>query len=213
MRTVYREIDVYFENRYIKTNGLLNCIGRELKVVVGKEEGQDYIEVLKYLVDYILDYNPTIKPDQTIAYYSWILKLNSDDAPFYNLWEADSNGDGYIQGVDYSIQVIREQGEECKKHNVTPSFPTFAQNIVISKGVYEGLAVDAVRYPSPSHMSGWWITTDLYDDNIDSLMNVHYYHLAFKRPDLLKYLALPYGFRFYISEREKDVWFSQDVLE
>ena len=85
--------------------------------------------------------------------------------------------------------------------------------IVISKGVYEGLAIDAVRYPSPEHMSGWWLTTDLYDDNVESLMAVHYHHVAFKRPELIKYIALPYGYRFNTSGEEHDVWFDENAIK
>lgn len=99
----------------------------------------------------------------------------------------------------------------CSKFNVSPVFPQFSQNIVISKGVYEGLGVDAVRYSSPEHMTGWWLITDLYDDNIDSLMNVHNFHVAFNRP--LKYLALPYGFRFYITNSEEDIWFDENTID
>lgn len=30
-------------------------------------------------------------------------------------------------------------------------------------------------------------------------MTVHYYHVAFKRPDILKYLAIPFGYRFLME--------------
>jgi len=108
---------------------------------------------------------------------------------------------------------VNEQESACNKYGVSPTFPTFNQNIVISKGVYEGLGIEAVRYPSPNHMSGWWLTTELYDNNVDSLMNVHYYHVAFKRPDILRYLALPNGYRFYINNEENEIWFDKKALE
>ena len=83
---------------------------------------------------------------------------------------------------------------------------------ILSEGVYEGLDVDAVRYPSPAHMTGWWLTTELYDDNSQSLMNEHCFHLAFKRPELLKYLAFPFGYRFYFSHKKAEIWFDENVL-
>jgi hypothetical protein len=82
--------------------------------------------------------------------------------------------------------------------------------IVISKGVLEGDPIDAVRYKSPTHMTGWWITTDLYDGDIKSLQTMHYYHLAFKRPDILRYLALPYGYRFNLDNKV-DIWFDPNA--
>jgi len=62
-------------------------------------------------------------------------------------------------------------------------------------------------------MTGWWLTTELYDDNVDSLMIVHYYHVAFNRPELLKYFALPFGFRFYISKDEEEIWFDENAVD
>lgn len=29
---------------------------------------------------------------------------------------------------------------------------------------------------------------------------VHFYHVAFTRPDILKYLAIPFGYRFLMKE-------------
>lgn len=62
-------------------------------------------------------------------------------------------------------------------------------------------------------MTGWWLTTELYDDNTESLMVVHLYHLAFKRPEIMKFLALPNGFRFYKEPTDYKVWFDPDALE
>lgn len=115
-----------------------------------------------------------------------------------NLYEVKKDGEGFDEGADYTINVINEQSFECMKYNVLPSFPTFSQMIIISKGVIDGEQIDAVRYQSPTHMTGWWLTTDYYDGNTSSLKTIHYYHIAFKRPDIVKHLALPFGFRFFL---------------
>ncbi|WP_420869650.1 immunity protein Imm33 domain-containing protein [Chryseobacterium arthrosphaerae] len=36
-------------------------------------------------------------------------------------------------------------------------------------------------------------------------MNVHYSDLVFKRPDILKYLALPFGYRFFMENNEVEI--------
>jgi len=59
-------------------------------------------------------------------------------------------------------------------------------------------------------MSGWWITTKLYDGDVKSLKHEHTYHVTAARPDLAKYLALPDGFRFDLS-RIEDVWRDEKV--
>jgi hypothetical protein len=71
--------------------------------------------------------------------------------------------------------------------------------------------VEAVRYPSPSLMCGWWLVTDEYDDDVKSLMNVYYYHVAFKRPDILKYLAVPFSYRFVIDPYKCEAWFDEKI--
>jgi len=60
-------------------------------------------------------------------------------------------------------------------------------------------------------MTGWWLTTDLYDGDIKSMMVVHYYHVVFARQDIVKYLALPYGFRFHYTSGRGDVWFDGKI--
>jgi hypothetical protein len=82
--------------------------------------------------------------------------------------------------------------------------------VVVSDGVLESEPVEAVRYPSPEHMSGWWITTDRYNGDVQSLRTHHLYHLTAARPELAQYLALPYGFRFNLA-RGEDIWFDPEV--
>jgi hypothetical protein len=206
-----RGIKINQEPSYLLTDGLSSLIGYEFKLCIQHSDISEYTNVLNYLIDYCIDSKPEIKPDQTISYHSWLLKCVLTTDSYYGLWEANKNGEGFTEGVDYSIRIILEQREMCKRFNVIPSFPTFSQKIVISNGVYEGLPIEGVRYPSPNHMTGWWLTTDQYDGNVKSLMTVHYFHVVFKRPDLIKYLALPSGYRFFAG-KEEDIWYDQKVL-
>ncbi|WP_207221120.1 immunity protein Imm33 domain-containing protein [Pseudoduganella lutea] len=89
--------------------------------------------------------------------------------------------------------------------------PRSDQLVVISDGVYEGDAVEGVRYPSPEHMSGWWLTTDRYDGDIKSLKTVHFYHIAQFRPDLNDFLGLAFGYRFFSGDGR--TWFDQKVAD
>jgi|SRR6185437_11920952 len=95
-----------------------------------------------------------------ITYHSWVLKFVENGRGLYEMWEVDSSGDEFQSGVERSIELINEQQDICLKFNATPLFPTFGQKIVISKGVYEGLSLEAIRYPSPNHMCGRWLITD-----------------------------------------------------
>ena len=87
--------------------------------------------------------------------------------------------------------------------------------IVIDEGVLSGELVEGVRYASPDHMSGWWITSKKYSGDISGLRTEHVKHLYEKRPDLIKFLGLDYGFRFFqegYKTVDEDIWFDKSIL-
>jgi len=110
---------------------------------------------------------------------------------------------------------VKEIQEKCCEHYKAEFSPVEgSQLVVISKGLYEGsIPVEGVRYPSPNHMSGWWLTTDEYDGDVNSLMTVHFEHIAEHRPDLAVYMALPFGYRFNLGGSSEHVWFDNSVAD
>lgn len=120
------------------------------------------------------------------------------------LWfsEYDDEAVEFVPGVTLTLRYWRDQHLACDQAASVFSPPRGDQLIVISEGVLEGEPVQGVRYPSPEHMSGWWITTDRYNGDLATLQTVHAYHLMARRPDLTRYLALTYGFRFYSENSE-----------
>ena len=74
------------------------------------------------------------------------------------------------------------------------------------------MPIEGVRYPSPEHMSGWWVTTDSYNGDSSTLKNVHMGHLITARQDIVNFLALPYGYRFRVDEESK-AWFDDKASE
>ena len=111
-----------------------------------------------------------------------------------------------------SLEVIQRACCEHYGAIYTPTDPE--QLVVISDGVYEeGMAVEGVRYSSPSHMTGWWLTTERCSGNIDLLQTVHFRHIEEQRPDIARYMALPYGYRFQLGGKEEHVWFDAKAAE
>ena len=108
---------------------------------------------------------------------------------------------------------MEETWKECCQHYNAEYQPTKTKQLVaISKGVLEGtVPVEGVRYPSPEHMSGWWLTTDEYNGNADSIITVHFEHIIDSRPDLAIYMALPFGYRFNLGGESEHVWFDESV--
>ncbi len=111
------------------------------------------------------------------------------------------------------MDSLKDQQIKCCSHydaNYTPVKPD--QLVVISDGICEGVnPVEGVRYPSPEHMSGWWLTTDDYNGDVDSLQKVHFHHIEEKRPDLALYMSLPFGYRFFLGGNDDSVWYDEAV--
>ena len=99
----------------------------------------------------------------------------------------------------------------CARHGAPFTASRPDQLCAVSDGVYEGDAVQAVRYPAPSHMSGWYITTDRYNGDHTTLKVEHIAHLMEKRPDVATYLALPPGYRFEVNAQGAGAWFDPAV--
>ncbi|WP_054508711.1 hypothetical protein [Chryseobacterium sp. ERMR1:04] len=206
----HKKIVIKVIDNYIYTEGLIAYINKEVRLIKGDFQEIDYIDVIKYIIDYVVDNQPVISENQKIGYYSWALQFKIVDSNFFDLYEANINGEDIKEGCEFAISLTKDQSEICAEYGLIPLFPNFSQMIVISKGVYEGKDIEAIRYDSPEHMSGWWLITDDYDDDIKSLMTVHFYHVAFKRPDILKYLALPFGYRFLMENNEIEVTKDED---
>lgn len=201
----FKGISIRSDGISLFTEGLVFIIGKELKLQMGNQKNEDYLAVMKYLISYSVDSNPVIIENQNIGYYSWLLQFRLDEENYYDLYEANSDGSDFNKGCDTAISVVRKQSEICLQQNLIPLFPNFNQSVVISDGVYEGKDVGGIRYESPHDESGWYLITDDYDDNIKSLKMVHFYHVAFARPDILKYLAIPFGYRFIMKEGNVEI--------
>lgn len=192
-----------------ETIGLPDQFGCELSATVSDialiEGCRDFVQLV---AEYILAGN-VIQSGETFMYGYWLTKAQIDDRRRLIFYEYNPDATEFVFGVDNAITYWKGQHEICAKANANFLPPRPDQMIVISDGVYEGDEVEGVRYPSPNHMSGWWITTDRYNGDIESLKTVHAHHVSAKRPDLAKFLALPLGYRFHSPKSE--VWFDEKV--
>ena len=167
---------------------------------------------LRYISDYVILSRDTVKPEETMLYGYWLTKFKDAGKNKLEIWEYNSSATEFVKGATLTLQYWKAQHSICESYAARFEPPRPDQLSVISQGVLEGLPVQGIRYASPDHMSGWWITTDQYDGNINSLKHEHTYHLTHARPDLAKYIALPNGFRFDLSSFE-DVWFDEEAAK
>jgi hypothetical protein len=200
-------------NLTIRTVGLSTAGHPEILVEFDdldlREEAETF---LNHVADYLTNSGRKLRPGETMAYGYWITRFQDAGPNLLEVWEYCETAKEFVKGGSLTLRFWKDQHALCKKYGGDFQPPTPDKLTVISKGVLEGLPVQGVRYPSPEHMSGWWITTDQYDGNIDSLMHEHTYHVTAHRPELAKYLALPFGFRFDLSSFE-DIWFDEKVAK
>ncbi|MBX3257335.1 MAG: hypothetical protein KF862_24635 [Chitinophagaceae bacterium] len=197
------------------TNGLKNLLGREFAINKMGYSGEDVKVVTDRVVLYFEAEGRELQSLQTFGCGSWMLQFIFKGM-YIELHELKDVIDGhnkYDFDLTLSISFLKGQLEICNRHGAKPDIPLIGQKVAVSKEIYEGSEVNGVRYKSPSHMTGWYLTSNSYKGDIKSLSVDHLYHLLKKRPDLAKFMALPFGYRFYKDFKEEDVWLDEEVVK
>ena len=206
------EIKLVRELNVIRTLGFASINDFEVLVRTSSDDLLAVAEdLLHAIISYVVTSKVKIKHGETFPFGYWLVKL-CREGDILEVYEYNSEATEFIRGGTYTLQCWQSQHKVCDDHGANFLPPRPDKMVAISKGVYEGSIVDAVRYPSPEHMSGWWITTDQYDGDIKTLQVVHLYHLTSRRPDLMPLIALPYGYRFAGSIDTFNIWFDPKVV-
>ena len=204
IQLIHSGLEVYTKGLALRGHRELSVSFAEIALVA---QG---IGFLRYVAGYIIEQGRRISPGETLNYGFWLVKFELRDDRMLQAWEYNADATEFIPGATLGLTYWRDQHLVCESLGAE-FFPARADQLAAcSAGVIEGDPVQGVRYPSPERMSGWWITTDRYDGDIRPLRNEHLYHVTAARPDLARYLALPYGFRFDLSKIE-DIWFDESV--
>lgn len=117
--------------------------------------------------------------------------------------------------ADKTDNLIDEQMAICKKYKAefceSPSF----LKIGISKNVREGARpINGLRHPAANDTTGWYIWGgEEYSEDPDFFVPLHVEHLREWCPMILKYLGLPPGWRFLLTEDYEDVWQDEALLK
>lgn len=151
--------------------------------------------LLQTTISYMRDQHRVIKPDETMSFGYWGIKFHGASSSL-ELWEFDDEWNDVVPGAERALRFWHDQAEVCRSVGAAFHPPLATTMAAVSSGVLDGQAVDGIRYPSPSHMSGWYLTTDLYNGDINTMSVIHLHHVTHARPDLARYLALPFGYFF-----------------
>jgi hypothetical protein len=202
-------VEIVHEALAVRTRNFSGDGRRDLLAKVGQPQlVPDAEKFLRYVVEYLTSSKAQLRHGETIPYGYWLVKF-MEAGDFLEAWEYKPDASEYQPGVTTTLTYWNIQHAACERAGAKFDPPRPDRLVVYSDGVLEGdKDVQGVRYPSPEHMSGWWLTTGRFDGNTRSLKRTHAYHLTAARPDLAHLIALPSGFRFDLTHRE-DIWFDE----
>jgi hypothetical protein len=206
-----RQVTYEKSTRSVNTLGLTRSGQDDTQVEVNRSELLPYAEqFLRHVVSYLRESGRRILPGETFPYGYWLVRFEARDGRL-EVWEYNPAATEFVRGACLTLTYWRDQHQICDQLQAAFVPPRPDRLTVVDNGVFEGLPIQAVRYPSPEHMSGWWITTDKYNGDVSTLRREHTYHVTSTRPDIAPYIALPYGFRFDLGESGAHAWLDERV--
>jgi hypothetical protein len=72
--------------------------------------------------------------------------------------------------------------------------------------------LNGLRHPTSGDTTGWYIWGGEYSDNPNFFQPLHISHLCESRPEIVKFLGLPPGYRWLSDNETEDVWFDSNLL-
>lgn len=110
--------------------------------------------------------------------------------------------------------MTSEQKKICEKYGAVPMEASEELTAGVAENVWGDLIpVNGLRHPPGRGTTGWFIWAgEELSSAPDFFAPVHVKHLH-ERPEVLRYLALPPGWRFLIAGSYEDVWFDASLLD
>ena len=107
-----------------------------------------------------------------------------------------------------------EQKEMCRRFDVVYKSLDTTLKLGISDNFFSGvLPLYGLRHCQDNDTCGWYLWAgEEFSTAKDFFKPFHIYHLIVHSPEVLKYLALPEGWRFLTDGEYEDVWFDPKLL-
>jgi hypothetical protein len=112
-------------------------------------------------------------------------------------------------------EMISAQKEICIKYDAEFLPPQDDMKVGIAPNVRQNLRpINGIRHPIEGDTSGWyiWAGEELSQDP-EFFKPLHIKHIPDWCPMSMKFLGLPPGWRFLISDNYEDVWFDESLLQ
>ena len=107
---------------------------------------------------------------------------------------------------------VEQQKEVCKKLNLTWVECLPNQVIGLADNIND-IPIHGLRHPIENNSTGWYVWSKDFSSESDFFKPHHTAHLIDIKPQLLKYLGLPIGYRFLIDDKGyEDIWYDETLL-
>lgn len=110
---------------------------------------------------------------------------------------------------------VKIQKETCKKYKTIFSKADPKDKMGIALNVKKGVKpINGLRHQPENGTSGWYIWAgEKLSEDPEFFKPLHHEHVSDWEPSIVKFLALPPGWRFLINGDYEDVWFDESLLE
>lgn len=195
------------DGNWLVTCGLASRGMHELAVREARPDWQDEARaLLNYVHRYVVFSGNPIRPGETMNYGFWLIEFRLDDRSLLVIHEYDDMGTDFVVGAQLSMEFWRDQHRVCRLAEAAFEPPRPNSLAAVSSDLVQAGIVEGVRCDLGLRKSGWILTSRGYNGPVHSLRQEHLLHLVRSRRDLIRYLALPVGYRF-ASDGETSVRF------
>ncbi len=104
---------------------------------------------------------------------------------------------------------VKAQQDICKKYNTSWNNIDFDFKIGVADNVFtDNIPINGLRHIPKGETTGWFIWSgETFSEADDFFKPYCIKHLIRLKPEIIKYLALPAGYRFLIDNKGyEDVW-------
>lgn len=207
-------IDIIVEGNSLRTRGLRELLGSEIRALISDSTMTASASMFLQWADSTIRANPgSPAKDAKLEYGYWQVRLREAADGYLDAWEYSPDHLTLRRGISQALTYWDQQSAVCRRNHAAFSPPSCDLLAGVSPGVLEDVVpLYAIRHLAPSHMSGWYCWTDLYEGENRKMTPEHLYHITAARPMLAKYLALPVGYRITLRDTES-VEYDKEVAE
>lgn len=108
--------------------------------------------------------------------------------------------------------MIEAQTIICENQGCKTEFPEANETLGIALSTLGKKPINGLRHPNENGTCGWYLWCgEEFSEDTEFFEPLHVSHISEYLPSIEKYLALPAGYRFLVTETYEDIWFDETL--